>query len=391
MKITHVEIFDIHCPERPSWHPVFVRVHTDEGIHGVGEAGLAYDWGHSAAAAMIKEIVEAVLIGFDPFKTELLWSRMLRESFWGLGGGPVLYAAMSAIDTALWDIKGKALNVPVYQLLGGKTNDNLRTYASQLQFDWSQDCVKMLSPDDYARAAGKAIAEGYDAVKVDPIVYDANGDSSYDRTKLFTPKQMKLFGDRMRAIRKEVGDDVDIIFEAHSLMGCASAIQMGSIVEEVGCMMFEEPVNYLNSAVHKKVSQNVKVPIAGGERLYHRWDVRPYFEDQSIDVLQPDVGLCGGFTEAKKVCDYADVYDIRVQAHVCGGPVATAAALQLEAAIPNFLIHEHHTYAIKSWNRELCIQDYQPVNGKFKVPDLPGIGIELNDDVVKRSPHITVK
>ncbi len=130
MKVTHVEIFDIHCPERTSWHPVFVRVHTDEGIHGVGEAGLAYDWGHSAAAAMVKEIVEAVLIGFDPFKTELLWSRMLRESFWGLGGGPVLYAAMSAIDTALWDIKGKALNVPVYQLLGGKTNDNLRTYSS---------------------------------------------------------------------------------------------------------------------------------------------------------------------------------------------------------------------------------------------------------------------
>jgi galactonate dehydratase len=391
MKVSHVEIFDIHCPERTSWHPVFVRVHTDEGIHGVGEAGLAYDWGHSAAAAMVKEIVEAVLIGFDPFKTELLWSRMLRESFWGLGGGPVLYAAMSAIDTALWDIKGKALNVPVYQLLGGKTNDNLRTYASQLQFDWSQDCIKMLSPDDYARAASKAMAEGYDAVKVDPIVYDANGDSSYDRTKLFTPKQMKLFGDRMRAIRKEVGDDVDIIFEAHSLMGCASAIQMGSIVEEVGCMMYEEPVSYLNSAVHKKVSENVKVPIAGGERLYHRWDARPYFEDQSIDVLQPDVGLCGGFTEAKKVCDYADVYDIRIQAHVCGGPVATAASLQLEAAIPNFLIHEHHTYAIKSWNRELCIQDYQPVNGKFKVPDLPGIGIELNDKIVKRSPHITIR
>jgi galactonate dehydratase len=316
---------------------------------------------------------------------------MLRESFWGLGGGPVLYAAMSAIDTALWDIKGKALNVPVYQLLGGKTNDNLRTYASQLQFDWSQDCIKMLTPDDYARAASKAMAEGYDAVKVDPIVYDANGDSSYDRTKLFTPKQMKLFGDRMRAIRKEVGDDVDIIFEAHSLMGCASAIQMGSIVEEVGCMMYEEPVSYLNSAVHKKVSENVKVPIAGGERLYHRWDARPYFEDQSIDVLQPDVGLCGGFTEAKKVCDYADVYDIRIQAHVCGGPVATAASLQLEAAIPNFLIHEHHTYAIKSWNRELCIQDYQPVKGKFKVPDLPGIGIELNDKIVKRSPHVTIR
>jgi L-alanine-DL-glutamate epimerase-like enolase superfamily enzyme len=391
MKITHVEIFDIHCPDRASWHPIFVRIHTDEGIHGVGEAGLAYDWGHSAAAAMIKEIAEAVLIGFNPFKTELLWSRMLRESFWGLGGGPVIYSAMSAIDTALWDIKGKALNVPIYQLLGGKTNDNLRTYASQLQFDWSQECIKMLTPDDYKRSAAKAMNEGYDAVKVDPIVYDANGDSSFDRTKLFTPAQMKLFGDRLRAIREEVGDKVDIIFEAHSLMGCASAIQMGSVIEEVGCMMFEEPVNYLNSAVHKKVAENVKVPIAAGERLYHRWDVRPYFEDQSIDVLQPDVGLCGGFTETKKVCDYADVYDIRVQAHVCGGPVATAAALQLEAAIPNFLIHEHHTYAIKHWNRELCLQDYQPVNGQFKVPDLPGLGIELNDEIVKRSPNVTVK
>jgi L-alanine-DL-glutamate epimerase-like enolase superfamily enzyme len=391
MKITEVEIFDIHCPERPPWNPVFVRIHTDEGIHGLGEAGLAYDWGHSAAAAMIKEIAEAVLIGFDPFKTELLWSRMLRESFWGLGGGPVLYSAMSAIDTALWDIKGKALGLPVYQLLGGKTNDNLRTYASQLQFDWDKDCTKMLTPADYARAASKAMAEGYDAVKVDPIVYDADGDSSFDRTKLFTPAQMKLFGDRLRAIRHEVGDEVDIIFESHSLMGAASAIQMGKVIEEVGCMMYEEPVNYLNSKVHKKVSDGVNVPIAGGERLYHRWDVRQYFEDQSIDVLQPDVGLCGGFTEAKKVCDYADVYDIRIQAHVCGGPVATAASLQLEAAIPNFLIHEHHTYAIKSWNRELCIQDYQPVNGKFSVPDLPGIGIELNDEIVYRSPNVKVK
>ena len=391
MKITEVEIFDIHCPERPPWNPVFVRIHTDEGIHGVGEAGLAYDWGHSAAAAMIKEIAEAVLIGFDPFKTELLWSRMLRESFWGLGGGPVLYSAMSAIDTALWDMKGKVLGLPVYQLLGGKTNDNLRTYASQLQFDWDQECTKMLTPADYARAASKAMAEGYDAVTVDPIVYDANGDSSFDRTKLFTPSQMKLFGDRLRAIRNEVGDEVDIIFESHSLMGAASAIQMGKVIEEVGCMMYEEPVNYLNPKVHKKVSDGVNVPIAGGERLYHRWDVRQYFEDQSIDVLQPDVGLCGGFTEAKKVCDYADVYDIRIQAHVCGGPVATAASLQLEAAIPNFLIHEHHTYAIKSWNRELCIQDYQPVNGQFSVPDLPGIGIELNDEIVYRSPNVKVK
>jgi galactonate dehydratase len=391
MKINRVEIFDTHCPKRPSWNPVFIRIHTDEGISGVGEAGLAYDLGHSAAAHMIKEIAEAMLIGFNPMNTELLWSRMLRESFWGLGGGPVLYAAMSAIDTALWDIKGKAFGVPVYQLLGGKTNGKLRTYASQLQFDWDKEITKLTHPEQYAEAALKAVADGYDAVKVDPIVYDSDGNSSFDRTKLFTKPQMRLFGDRLRAIRTAVGPDVDIIFEAHSLMGAASAIQMGELVEEVGCMMYEEPVNYLNSAVHKKVAENVRVPIAGGERLYHRWDVRPYFEDQSIDVLQPDVGLCGGFTETKKVCDYADVYDIRIQAHVCGGPVATAASLHLETAIPNFLIHEHHTYAIKDWNRELCIQDPQPVNGFFEVSEEPGIGIELNDEVVYRSPHMEVK
>ena len=391
MKINRVEIFDIHCPDRPVWNPVFVRIHTDEGISGVGEAGLAYDLGHSAAANMIKEFAEEMLIGRDPFQTEDLWNLMLRGSFWGLGGGPIIYSAMSAIDTALWDIKGKALGLPVYQLLGGKVNDKLRTYASQLQFDWDEEFSALVQPEEYAKAAEKAVSEGYDAVKVDPIMYDDKGETHFDRTKLITPKEMRLYRDRLMAIREAVGEDVDIIFECHSLPGASTAIQLGEIVEEARCMYFEEPVNYLNSELHKRVADKVNVPIAGGERLYNRWGVRPYLEDQSLDVLQPDIGLCGGFTETKKVCDYADVYDVRIQAHVCGGPVATAASLHLETAIPNFLIHEHHTYAIKKWNRELCIQDPQPVDGFFQAPDLPGIGIELNDEVVKRSPHMEVK
>ncbi|WP_415892340.1 mandelate racemase/muconate lactonizing enzyme family protein [Neptuniibacter sp. PT8_73] len=391
MKINRVEIFDIHCPDRPVWNPVFVRVHTDEGISGVGEAGLAYDLGHSAAAHMIKEFAEEMLLGRDPFQTEDLWNLMLRGSFWGLGGGPIIYAAMSAIDTALWDIKGKALGLPVYQLLGGKVNDKLRTYASQLQFDWDSEFKALTDPEDYAKATEKALAEGYDAVKVDPIMYNEKGETFFDRTKLFTNKEMKMFRDRLMAIRETMGDDGDIIFECHSLPGASTAIQLGELVEEARCMYFEEPVNYLNSELHKRVADKVNVPIAGGERLYNRWGVRPYLEDQSLDVLQPDIGLCGGFTETKKVCDYADVYDVRIQAHVCGGPVATAASLHLETAIPNFLIHEHHTYAIKRWNRELCIQDPQPVDGFFQVSEEPGIGIELNDEVVMRSPRIEVK
>ncbi len=391
MKITRVEIFDIECPKRPQWHPVFVRIHTDEGISGVGEAGLAYDLGHSAAAHMIHEITKAMLIGWNPFQTELLWARMLRESFWGLGGGPVIYAAMSAIDTALWDIKGKALNVPVYQLLGGKVTEKLRTYASQLQFDWGPECQPLHDPRDYAKAAEKAVAEGYDCVKVDPIMYDAEGQTKFDCTNLFSYSDMQLFRSRMQAIRSAVGDDVDIILECHSLPGVTSAIQLAEIAEEFHCMFYEEPVNYLNSALHKKLAAKTKVPLAAGERLYLRHGIRPYLEDQTIDVLQPDIGLCGGLTEAKKVCDYADLYDVKIQAHVCGGPVATAASLHLESAIPNFLIHEHHTYALKDWNRELCIPDLQPSKGFFAVSDAAGLGIELNDEVVMRSARVEIK
>ncbi|WP_192483390.1 MULTISPECIES: mandelate racemase/muconate lactonizing enzyme family protein [Cysteiniphilum] len=392
MKITQIEIFDIHCPKRPAWSPVFVRIHTDKGLTGVGEAGLAYDLGHSAAAHMIKEFAKEMLLGVDPFATEHLWNRMLRESFWGLGGGPVVYSAMSAIDTALWDIKGKALGLPVYQLLGGKTNKKLRTYASQLQFDW--DCYErktLFKPEDYAKATEKAVAEGYDAVKVDPMMFDHKGDTIYNCTLPFRRDHLNLIRARMQAIRDVLGENGDIIFECHSLPGLTSALQLGEIAEEFNCLYFEEPVNYLNSKLHEPLKQKLNVPIAAGERLYLRHGVREYLEKQTVDVLQPDIGLCGGLTEAKKICDYADMYDVKIQAHVCGGPVATAASLHLETAIPNFIIHEHHTYALKDFNRELCLQDPQPVNGFFEVSETPGLGIELNDEVVMKSPRMVIK
>jgi L-alanine-DL-glutamate epimerase-like enolase superfamily enzyme len=392
MKINKVEVFDTFCPERPQWHPVFVRIHTTDGITGIGEAGLAYDWGHSAAAAMINEISIARLIGFDPFQTELLWDKMFREGFWGLGGGPVFYSAMSAIDTALWDIKAKALGVPLYQLLGGKVRDKLRTYASQLQFDWDSEAKKLTKPEEYAKAAEKAMKEGYDAVKVNPMFYDKDGNTLYDHTKLMSHELLDLTKSRMQAIRDTVGDKVDIMLECHSLLGATSAIQIGhEIAERYNCIFMEEPVNYLNSALHDKIVNKLSVPIAAGERLYLRHGMRQYLEKQTIDILQPDIGLCGGITEAKKICDYAFMYDVQVQAHVCGGPVATAVSLHLESAIPNFFIHEHHTYALKKWNRELCIQDYQPKDGFMVTPELPGIGIELNDEVVGKSKAFEVK
>ncbi len=391
MKVTSVEVFDLEVEAPTSWHPVVIRVNTDEGISGLGEVGLAYGIGHSAGAGMARNLAEAYLIGADPFESERLWETMFRSSFWATGGGPVVFGGMSAIDIAMWDIKGKALGLPVYQLLGGKTNKALRTYASQIQFGWDGSFRGLKSAEEYAEAARQAVAEGYDCVKIDPIMLDDEGNHVTDLRKVFTNPQLKTFYNRVKAVRDAVGPDVDIILEVHSLPSSTTGVQLGRIWEDLNCMYYEEPVIYLNAALQEKVSGNVRIPMAAGERLYTRWGYRQYFEKQTLDVIQPDLCLVGGITEGKKICDYANLYDITVQVHVCGSRVSTAAALQLEAVIPNFLIHEHHTISLNAFNKQICIQDYQPKNGKFVTPDLPGLGIELNDKVVMKSPHVVVK
>ena len=391
MKITSVEIFDLSLPEvRPYWHPIITRINTDEGISGLGEVGLAYGTGHTAGAGMAKNLAERFVIGADPFKSEKMWEDMFRSTFWALGGGPVVFGGMSALDIALWDIKGKALGVPVYQLLGGKTNDKLRTYASQIQFGWDKKMKTLTTPKEYGEEARKAVAEGYDCIKVDPVCFDTQGHRGANLRGILTNDKVREFYNRVKAIREAVGPDVDIILEVHSLLNATTAIQLGRIWEEFNCMYYEEPVHYLNVDLQNKVAKNVKIPMAAGERIYTRWGYRQYFEKQALDVIQPDLALVGGITEGKKICDYANIYDITVQVHVCGSPVATAAALQLEAVIPNFLIHEHHTYALKEANIRTCKQNYQPKNGYFEIPDLPGLGIELDDKVVSEHPCVKV-
>ncbi len=392
MKITSVEIWEIQNALLPIDHPIMIRINTDEGISGLGEVGLAYGTGYSAGIGFVKNLAEGFLIGADPMKTENLWDTMFRKTFWAQGGGPVVFAGMSAIDIACWDIKGKAFGQPVYQLLGGKTNDTLRSYASQVQFGWGEgDYLWLSRPEEYAEAATAAVEDGYDAIKVDPITFDEDGGFGANMRQILSNRTVKMAHSRIKAMREAVGDDVDILIELHSAPSVTAAIQLGQALEEFHCMFFEEGVHYLNPELQKKLSDNVNIPMAAGERLYTRWGYRQYFENQSLAMIQPDLCLAGGLTEGKKICDYAHVYDITVQMHVCGSPITTAAALQLEAVIPNFQIHEHHVRALKPSNRELCIQDYQPVNGQYEIPDLPGLGIDLNEEVVSKSPCIVIK
>lgn len=404
MKITHVDVMQLPSgnagSSRGAWSPILVRINTDEGIYGWGEAGLAYGKGWRGALGMVQDFAE-VIIGEDPMNIEKIWEKIFRKTFWGMGGGTVVFAAISAIDIALWDIKGKALGVPVYQLLGGKCNDNLRTYASQLQFNWGTDIKSqtLVEPEEYAEVTLKAMAEGYDCIKVDPIYFSPRRSDG----SVYTPGQgdWKITGPlkkevidtvykRVEAMRMAGGDDLDIIIEMHSNTDTTAAIQIGQVLEDLRIFYYEEPTHPLNVENFTEIKNRTNIPIATGERIYTRQGYRPFFEKRLLDVIQPDICLCGGLSEAKKICDMGWTYDTAVQIHVCGSPISKAAALQIEAAIPNFLIHEHHQRALNLDSRATCKYDWQPVNGKYKVPDLPGIGQEPTDEIVAQCDIKTI-
>ncbi len=398
MKIDSVDIMQVPGGNRTGsfgdWNPVIIRINTDEGISGFGEAGLAFGKGWRAGMGMLEDFSE-IIIGEDPLQVEKIWEMLFRRTFWGLGGGTVVYAAASAINIALWDIMGKAAGLPVWQLLGGKTNDGLRSYASQVQYGWGADIAKkrLIKPEEYAEVTLRVMEEGYGAIKVDPVLFSDRADGLGD-WKIRGPLESKVIRtvyDRVAAMRRAGGDDLDIIVENHANTDTVSAIQIGRALEELRIFYYEEPCHPLNVQNMTEVRNRVNIPIASGERIYTRFGYRPFFEAGALQVIQPDVCLCGGLSEAKKICDMGHAYDCTVQIHVCGSPIATAAALQLEAVLPNFLIHEHHQRALGREMRDMCLYDYQPSGGRFAVPDKPGIGQELTPETIRKCNVVSVK
>ena len=211
MKITKVEVFRLPTANNKQNSPIGCRIYTDSGLRGDGEAGMAYGVGGTAAFGMVCDLA-GLIIGMDPLQTELIWETMYKKTFWGQNGGPVVFSGIAAIDVALWDIKGKHFGVPCYQLLGGKVRDKLRTYASQLQFGWGQvgvsDHVWAVTDEDYANNVRLAVAEGFDAVKIDFFDRDEEGKplDFLDTTGFLTPRQLKMVEGRMKAAREAAGD-----------------------------------------------------------------------------------------------------------------------------------------------------------------------------------------
>lgn len=393
MKITKVNVYLEKTPvNRPGWRPILCRIFTDEGIFGDGEAAIAYGKGAPAAFGMIKDLAP-MIIGMDPLKIDVIWEKLYKGIFWGQSGGPIVFSGIAAIDMALWDIKGKYYNAPLHELLGGKYRSKLRSYASQLQLGWGQHLLKedpvdfAVTLEQYKENAQAAMEEGYDAVKVD--FSSVAGDrvrilSSLETGSLLQEDLLDLIEDRVRVTREVCGPKVSIIMENHCAFDAPGAIQVAKRCEKYNIFFFEEP-NTPTPKTARYLRDKVNIPIAQGERIFTRMQYIPYFQDQSIQVIQPDIGNCGGITEVKKICDMAYAYDIGVQAHTCASPLSTAVALHLEAAIPNFCIHEHHSNNIHEWNRMLCDVDFQPVKGYMEVPDAPGIGCSFTDYALSKN------
>jgi L-alanine-DL-glutamate epimerase-like enolase superfamily enzyme len=397
MKIVSLEVIALEKDSGCLSRPVLCRINTDEGISGLGEAAVAIGTGAPAAFEQIKDLAPMIL-GQDPRDHERIWEKMFRQSFWAQGSGAIVMAAISAVDIAIWDIKAKAAKLPLYKLLGGKHREKLRSYASQLQFGWGVD--KFLpfkgtsgDPAFYADAARKAVEQGYDAIKTNFMRFDKNGDIlPYTASTGYMDRDMmKLCEARLRATRDAVGPDVDIIMENHAMTDASTAIQIGKMARPYGIMFYEEGTTPLNPGVMKKIAEAVDIPLATGERTYTRWGFLPFLENYCLHVIQPDIGNCGGITEAKKICDMAAVYDVSVQTHVCSSPVSVAVSLHLEAAIPNFSIHEHHLCNTLPSTIAECTYDYQPERGYFPIPEIPGHGQKLSSAALKTAHIETIK
>jgi galactonate dehydratase len=344
-----------------------VRVITDEGLEGVGEVRML---NHTdALRGYFAEAVPNHIIGHDPFEIESLVQRMYRNDF--ARAGEIAMSAIATIEIACWDIMGKALGQPVYKLLGGAVRDKIKAYAN----GWY---TVERTPEEFHAAAKRALAKGYHALKFDPF-----GAGLYELERAEKVRVIAL----VEAVRDAIGPDNEILLEMHGRFNPATAIEMSRELERFQPSWIEEPVPPENLAALKKVAEKVTVPIATGERIHTRYDYRQLFELQAADIIQPDITHFGGLLETKKLAAWAEAYYILVAPHNVGGPVSTAAALHFAASTPNFKIQEHFNDFAEDWVKAAAPGNPEVIDGYFALPQGPGLGVKLDEEVLKEHPQ----
>ena len=367
MKISKVTPLIMGTPWR---NLTYVKVETDEGLEGVGEVRVLNRT--DALLGYLKEAVPRYVLNQDPFDIENIVQRMLRNDF--VGGNDISMSGIAIIEMACWDIMGKALNQPVYRLLGGAVREKIKAYAN----GWY---TVERTPDEFHVAARRAIAKGYRALKFDPF-----GEGYFELEAAEKRRVISL----VEAVRDAVGPDVDIFIEMHGRFNPITAIEMIRELAAFKPGWVEEPVPPDNLKALKKVAQAVNglgVPIATGERLHTLYACRELFEYQAADILQVDISHFGGIKYTKKLAGWAEAYYMLVAPHNVGGPVSTAAAFHFAACTPNFKIQENFNDFDKAYVKQAVTGLPEIKDGYFPLPEGPGLGVRLNEDIIEAHPR----
>ena len=394
MKITAIDIFILKpaFAERPfPVKPVICRVYTEEGIYGVGEAGIAAGVGVNAAVGMLRDLAPCFL-GQDIAEFEAI-AHTLKNSAYGhvSGGGAVFSSALSAYDTAYFDIKGKQLGIPAWQLLGGRLRDHVDCYASQVHDGWGTISRRLATAEDYAEATRIVCGQGFKAGKYNLSALDREGNPiplEKSTNPAYAHELANLARERLDAVRAAGGESFGIIGESLSRMAPSTAAAVDKVCAEYQMLYMEEPYFSYDARLYSHSAERFRVGLACGEKLHNGEAFLPYFESRSITVAQPDVAVCSGLREAKRICDTAALFGISVQPHICGSPIAYAATLQLEAVVQNFVMHECLCTCLEPEWIEYGQYDLSPQHAVIAIPDRPGIGQDLSERAVKEAQRI---
>ena len=351
---------------------LFIELLTDEGITGIGEriAGSAFSdrlEDLKSQVNLVKELVGQIVLGEDPLNTELIWDKMYGT--WHDLRHPSLYAtpAISAIDMALWDIKGKVANLPIYQLLGGQYHKKLRAYAYMPDIDFDKH------PEKAGEVALQLLEEGNTACKLDPFM-PLHPIRDIPLWKI--EHAAKIF----QSIRDAVGNRLEVAIGTHGQMPTYSAIRVAHYLEPYHPFWFEEPIMPENISEMARIAAHTNIPIATGERLVTKYEFSEVLEKQAAQILQLDVGQCGGITEAKKIAGMAEAHYAMIAPHMYCGPVVFAAAIQLDVSSPNFLIQEANMGPL---HKQIFKEPLVFENGYITPPSGPGLGVEFDQEVLK--------
>lgn len=365
MKITYVNTYFV----RPRWG--FVEIGTDEGYTGWGEAVLE---GHAAAVLASVQEMKDYLIGHDPSRIEDLWETMYRAGFYR--GGGVLMSAISGIDQALWDIKGKVFGAPVYELIGGRCRDRVKVYS------W----IGGDRPSDVGAAAKEKQNEGFTAVKMN---------ATEELQMIDTYDKIDAVLERVAAIREACGKYFGIAIDFHGRVHKPMAKVLAKKLEEFDPMFIEEPVLCENMECFREIAAGCNIPIATGERLFSKYDFKRLLECGGVDIIQPDLSHAGGISEVRKIAAMAEAYDVALAPHCPLGPIALSACLNVDAVSYNAVIQEqsigiHYNVGKSVLDYVKNQEDFAFIDGYVNLPKLPGLGVDVNRDLVieeNRTPH----